>query len=84
MDPVFAKTSPERSFSMNESELFGLVFAKTGPIKFGHWGLEIFTLDFRKCVFGTSKEVTSFTEYGSMELFTCISLNMVPWSDFFH
>jgi hypothetical protein len=51
---------------MTDSERFGLVFAKAGPIiQFGHWSLEIFTLDFRKSVFGTSKEVTSFTEYRS-------------------
>ncbi len=29
MDPVFAKTSPNRSFSIIENEPFGLVFAKT-------------------------------------------------------
>ncbi len=62
--PSFRENKPKSSFSMTESERFGLVFAKTGPIKFGHWSLGIFTLDFRKCVFGTSKEVTSFTEYG--------------------
>ncbi len=33
IDPVFTKTSPKRSFSMNENERFGLVFAKTGFIK---------------------------------------------------
>ncbi len=32
IDPVFAKTSPKRSFSVRENERFGLVFAKTGPI----------------------------------------------------
>ncbi len=30
MDPVFAKTSPKRSFCMTENERFGLVFGKTG------------------------------------------------------
>jgi hypothetical protein len=30
IDPVFAKTSLKRSFSVIENELFGLVFAKTG------------------------------------------------------
>jgi hypothetical protein len=34
-DPVFAKTSLKRSFSMTENESFGLVFAKT-VYKFGH------------------------------------------------
>ncbi len=34
-DPVFAKTSPKRSFSMSENERFGLVFAKTGLINAG-------------------------------------------------
>jgi hypothetical protein len=35
IDPVFAKTSPERSLCMNENERFGLVFAKTGSINSG-------------------------------------------------
>jgi hypothetical protein len=30
IDPVFAKTSPKRSFSMTEYERFGLVFTKFG------------------------------------------------------
>ncbi len=34
--PVFAKTSPKRSFSMTEYERFGLVFTKTQVYKFGH------------------------------------------------
>jgi hypothetical protein len=34
-DPVFAKTSPRRSFSVIENERFGLVFAKTGSINSG-------------------------------------------------
>jgi hypothetical protein len=36
IDPVFAKTSPKRSFSMTEYERFGLVFTKTRVYKFGH------------------------------------------------
>ncbi len=32
IDPVFAKTSPKRSFSVMQNERFGLVFAKTGSI----------------------------------------------------
>jgi hypothetical protein len=35
IDPVFAKTSPERSFCMTENEHFGLVFVKTGSINSG-------------------------------------------------
>ncbi len=35
IDPVFAKISPKRSFSMTENEHFGLVFAKTGSINSG-------------------------------------------------
>jgi hypothetical protein len=31
-DPVFAKTRPKRSFSVNENARFGLVFAKTGSL----------------------------------------------------
>ncbi len=40
IDPVFAKTSPNRSFSMTEYERFGLVFTKTRVYKFGHSWLE--------------------------------------------
>jgi hypothetical protein len=35
IDPVFAKTSPKRSFCMTENERFGLVFTKTGSINSG-------------------------------------------------
>ncbi len=35
IDPVFAKTSPKRSFSMTENERFGLVFTKTRSINSG-------------------------------------------------
>jgi hypothetical protein len=35
LDPVFAKTSQKRSFSMTENERFGLVFANTGSINSG-------------------------------------------------
>ncbi len=37
IDPVFAKTSPKRLFSMTEYECFGLLFTKTRVYKFGHW-----------------------------------------------
>ncbi len=32
IDPVFTKTSPKRSFSINRKRAFWLVFAKTGSI----------------------------------------------------
>ncbi len=32
IDPVFANTSPKRSFSLTENKHFGLVFVKTGSI----------------------------------------------------
>ncbi len=35
IDPVFAITSPKRSFSMTENERFGSVFVKTGTINSG-------------------------------------------------
>jgi len=35
IDPVFAKTSTKRSFSVIENERFGLVFAKTGSLNLG-------------------------------------------------
>ncbi len=36
IDPVFAKTSPKRSFSMTEYERFGFVLTKMRVYKFGH------------------------------------------------
>ncbi len=38
IDPVLAKTSPKRSFSMTEKERFGLLFANTGSIISGTVG----------------------------------------------
>ncbi len=35
VDPVFAKTSQKRSFSMIDNERFGVVVAKTGSINSG-------------------------------------------------
>ncbi len=35
IDPVFAKTSPKRSFLVIENKRFGLVFAETGSINSG-------------------------------------------------
>jgi hypothetical protein len=35
IDPVFAKTSPKRSYCMTENEHFGLVFVKIGSINSG-------------------------------------------------
>ncbi len=45
IDPVFAKTSPKRSFSMTEYERFGLVFTKTRVYKFGHCCFSYIFLD---------------------------------------
>jgi hypothetical protein len=39
IDPVFAKTSPKRSFSMTKNERFGLVLTKTGSINSGTGGV---------------------------------------------
>ncbi len=35
IDPVFTKTSPKRSFSLNSKRAFWLVFVKTGSIILG-------------------------------------------------
>jgi hypothetical protein len=39
-DPVFAITTPKRSFLVIINELFGLVFAKTGSINSGTGSLQ--------------------------------------------
>ncbi len=38
IDPVFTKTSPKRSFSLNRKRAFWLVFVKTGSIISGTAG----------------------------------------------
>ncbi len=43
IDPVFAKTSPKRSFCKTENERFGLVFVKTGSINSDTGLLKMFT-----------------------------------------
>ncbi len=53
-DPVFAKTSPKRSFSMTENERFGLVFRKTGSINSG-------TGDFFQHIKNSCPRPTKFT-----------------------
>jgi len=51
IDPVFAKTSPKRSFSMTEYERFGLVFAKTGSINSSTGDYQdIFVMTFERIV----------------------------------
>ncbi len=47
IDPVFTKTSPKRSFSLNRKRAFWLVFAKTGSI-ISDTGLEVIL-----CLFDT-------------------------------
>jgi hypothetical protein len=41
IDPVFAKTSPKRSFCITENERFRLVFVKTGSINSGTGDLSL-------------------------------------------
>jgi hypothetical protein len=62
IDPVFAKTSPKRSFSMTEYERIGLVFTKTRVYKFGHSfrGNKPKTL-----VFSTSNRVVKHRQAGN-------------------
>jgi hypothetical protein len=50
MDPVFAKTSPKRSFSVIENECFELVFAKTGSINSGT-GLALLKIPSSDCFY---------------------------------
>ncbi len=45
IDPVLAKTSPKRSFSIIGNERFGLVFAKTGSVNSGTGTFFSFSLD---------------------------------------
>jgi hypothetical protein len=37
IEPVFAKTSPNRSFCLTENERFGACFRENWVFKFGHW-----------------------------------------------
>ncbi len=47
IDPVYAKTSPKRSFCMTENQRFGLVFKKTGSINTGTGKLFARTVNLR-------------------------------------
>ncbi len=62
--PSFRKNKHKKLVFNVWKRAFWAYFRKSWVFKFEHWSLEILTLDFRKCAFGTSKEVTSFTEYG--------------------
>jgi hypothetical protein len=44
IDPAFAETSPNRSFSLTENERFGLVFSKTGSKNSGTGNSEFFKI----------------------------------------
>ncbi len=84
LDPVFCENKPQTLVFNDWKERFGPFFAITWSINFGHCSLEFFTLDFRDSVFGTSKEVTSFTALNIVQYVEwLLSLNMVPWNDFF-
>jgi hypothetical protein len=37
IDPVFAKTSPKRSFSITKNDRFGSCYREYWVYKFGHW-----------------------------------------------
>jgi hypothetical protein len=39
IDPVFTKTSPKRSFSLNRKRAFWLVLRENRVYNFGHWAL---------------------------------------------
>ncbi len=49
IDPVFTKTSPKRSFSLNRKRAFWLVFAKTGSIISGK-GEWLCPTDYTECM----------------------------------
>ncbi len=51
IDPVFTKTSPKRSFSLNRKRAFWLVFAKTGSIISGTGDDGVTTPPFLSAVF---------------------------------
>ncbi len=50
IDPVFAKTSRKRSFSMTENARFGLVFAKTRSINSGTVLYCTLNIQYRTCL----------------------------------
>ncbi len=51
IDPVFTKTSPKRSFSLNRKRAFWLVFAKTGSIISGTGEVVIGQMVIKYCFF---------------------------------
>jgi hypothetical protein len=65
IDPVFAKTSPKRSFCMTENERFGLVLVKTGSI---NSGTEVFGDGNMYCIFYLDPENSFLTYIHKQEL----------------
>jgi hypothetical protein len=50
IDPVFTKTSPKHSFSLNRKRAFWLVFAKTGSIISGTGLIGVNTVQRREII----------------------------------
>jgi hypothetical protein len=78
IDPVFTKTSPKRSFSLNRKRAFWLVFAKTGSIISGtELGLVFKYWDCRDAGFHQAPTPrpllveTTFTLYTSCSMSSC-------------
>jgi hypothetical protein len=87
LDPVFAKTSPKRSFRMTENERFGLVFVKTGSINSGN-GLEACLfwcfIDMIVVRVKVSRGIVSFSPKGIDSADTCQPPNGVTCMDISH
>ncbi len=64
IDPVFTKTSPKRSFSLNRKRAFWLVFAKTGSIISGT-GMSSFI--FKKFVSASRKLLDVLKNYDCLK-----------------
>jgi hypothetical protein len=63
IDPVFTKTSPKRSFSLNRKRAFWLVFAKT-VYNFGHGSGRLYFLHMERQDEGTDQEGAVLSEEG--------------------
>ncbi len=66
IDPVFAKTSPKRSFCMTENEHFGLVFVKTKGLVAGCHSFCLFFIYYNIHTFIQSHSYNTFIHRHSL------------------
>ncbi len=78
IDPVFAKTSHKRSFSVIENERFGLVFAKTGSINSGSEPILLISTILTKCYVEIAKRSYKSGKTGIYHFYFFLGTRTLP------